>query len=236
MNNSIILILSLFLTYGTVLILFKLFHEQGLFMWTIIATITANIEALIVVQAFGMEMTLGNILFASTFLVTDIASETYGKKIAQKTVTLGITTSIVFIFISQSWMLYQPANTDWATPAIREIFSTTPRMMLASLLVYAVVQMFDVWLYHKWWDFTSKKFGDKKNFLWLRNNGSTLLSQLLNSVLFTWAAFYGIYNTKTLVSIAVSSYIIFIVTSLADTPFIYAARKIYEKELYVNNL
>lgn len=229
MNNSIILILSLLITYGAVLILFKLFHEQGLFLWTIIATITANIEALIVVQAFGMEMTLGNILFASTFLVTDIASETYGKKIAQKTVTLGITTSIVFIFISQSWMLYQPAKTDWATPAIREIFSTTPRMMLASLLVYAIVQMFDVWLYHKWWDYTSKKFGDKKNFLWLRNNGSTLLSQLLNSILFTWAAFYGIYHTKTLVSIAVSSYLIFIVTSLADTPFIYAARKIYDR-------
>lgn len=229
MSNSIILILSLLITYGAVLILFQLFHEQGLFLWTIIATIAANIEALIVVQAFGMEMTLGNILFASTFLVTDIASETYGKRIAQKTVALGITTSIVFIFISQSWMLYQPAKTDWAAPAIREIFSTTPRMMLASLLVYAVVQMFDVWLYHKWWDFTSKKFGDKKNFLWLRNNGSTLLSQLLNSVLFTLAAFYGIYPTDTLISIAVSSYLIFIVTSLADTPFLYAARKIYDK-------
>lgn len=231
MYNNVILILSLFITYMTVLIIFKLFQEQGLFMWTIIATIAANIEALMVIQAFGMEMTLGNILFASTFLVTDIASETYGKKTAQKTVILGIATSIIFILISQSWMLYQPSETDWVTPSIRKIFSTTPRMMLASLSVYAFVQMFDVWLYHLWWDFTLKKFGDKKSFLWLRNNGSTLLSQLLNSVLFTWAAFWNIYDTKTLFSIAISSYIIFIITSLADTPFIYVARKIFDKTL-----
>lgn len=231
MYNNVILILSLFITYMTVLIIFKLFQEQGLFMWTIIATIAANIEALMVIQAFGMEMTLGNILFASTFLVTDIASETYGKKTAQKTVILGIATSIIFILISQSWMLYQPSETDWVTPSIRKIFSTTPRMMLASLSVYAFVQMFDVWLYHLWWDFTLKKFGDKKSFLWLRNNGSTLLSQLLNSVLFTWAAFWNIYETKTLFSIAISSYIIFIITSLADTPFIYVARKIFDKTL-----
>lgn len=154
MYNNVILILSLFITYMTVLIIFKLFQEQGLFMWTIIATIAANIEALMVIQAFGMEMTLGNILFASTFLVTDIASETYGKKTAQKTVILGIATSIIFILISQSWMLFQPSETDWVTPSIRKIFSTTPRMMLASLSVYAFVQMFDVWLYHLWWDFT----------------------------------------------------------------------------------
>lgn len=229
MYNNVILILSLFITYMTVLIVFKLFQEQGLFMWTIIATIAANIEALMVIQAFGMEMTLGNILFASTFLVTDIASETYGKKTAQKTVIFGIATSIIFILITQSWMLYQPSETDWVTPSIRKIFSTTPRMMLASLSVYAFVQMFDVWLYHLWWDFTLKKFGDKKRFLWLRNNGSTLLSQLLNSVLFTWAAFWNIYETKTLLSIAISSYIIFIITSLADTPFIYTARKLFDK-------
>lgn len=226
MRNEMILILSLLFTYGTVLVLFQLLREQGLYLWTIIATIAANIEVLIVIQAFGMEMTLGNILFASTFLVTDIASETCGRQTAQKTVLLGILTSILFVIVSQSWMLYQPADTDWAAPAIREVFSNTPRMMLTSLLVYAFVQTLDVWLYHKWWDFTSRHFGDSRRFLWLRNNGSTLVSQLANAVLFTCGAFWGIHDGSTLISIAVSSYVIFIVTSLADTPFVYAARKL----------
>lgn len=229
MRNELILILSLILTYGMVFILFRFLKEQGLYLWTIIATIAANIEVLIVVHAFGMEMTLGNLLFASTFLVTDIASETFGKKTAQRAVHLGIITSVLFILISQSWMLYQPSESDWAAPAVRKIFSNTPRMMLTSLLVYAIVQMLDVWLYHKWWDYTNRMFGDTRRFLWLRNNGSTLLSQLLNAALFTCGAFWGIYDAKTLFSIAASSYIIFIITSLADTPFVYAARKFYTK-------
>lgn len=226
MRNEIILILSMLISYGTILVLFRIFHEQGLYLWTIIATMAANIEVLIVIRAFGMEMTLGNILFASTFLVTDIASEIFGKQTAQKTVWLGIATSILFIAISQTWMLYEPAASDWAAPAIHKIFSNTPRMMFTSLFVYSFVQMIDVWLYHKWWDFTKKRFADGRRFLWLRNNGSTLVSQLLNAALFTFGAFWGMYGIKTLVSISLSSYIIFIITSLADTPFVYAARKI----------
>ncbi len=230
MTNEILLILSMILTFSAVLAVFYLFQEQGLFLWTIVATIAANIEVLIVVNAFGMEMTLGNILFASTFLVTDILSELYGKKAAQKAVYLGIATSVIFILISQSWLLYIPNENDFAMPAMKTIFSNTPRLMIVGIVVYVVVQLFDVWLYHKWWAFTSQKFGDSHRFLWVRNNGSTMISQLLNTVLFTWGAFWGVHNTRSLISIALSSYVIFIVTSLADTPFVYLARFIHERK------
>lgn len=230
MTNELLLILSLIITFSLVLVTFYIFGEQGLYLWTIIATIAANIEALIVVNAFGMEMTLGNILFASTFLVTDISSEIYGKKTAKNAVYLGIATSIIFIPLSSSWLLYTPNENDWAMPSIRSIFSNTPRLMLVSIIVYVIVQFFDVWAYHKWWEFTSKKYGDSKKFLWLRNNGSTLFSQLLNTILFTLGAFIGVYEAKTLLSIMISSYVIFIVTSIADTPFVYLARAIYKKK------
>ena len=150
MSNEILLVLSIFIIYGSVIVMYKLFGKQGLFCFTSIATIAANIEVLIMVKAFGMVMTLGNVLFASTFLITDIVSEVYGKK-------------------------------------------------------------------------------DAKRFLWLRNNGSTLISQFLNNILYTFGAFWGIHDFKTLISIAISSYVIFIVTSLADTPFVYLARRISKK-------
>ena len=161
-------------------------------------------------------MTLGNILFASTFLVTDILSELYGKKEAQKAVYLGIATSVIFICISQSWLLYTPNQNDFVMPSMKTIFSNTPRLMLVGILVYVIVQLFDVWLYHKWWDFTNRKWGDARRFLWLRNNGSTLVSQALNTIL----------------SIALSSYVIFLVTSLADTPFVYLARYLKDKNIF----
>lgn len=226
MPNELLLILSLLLTFSAVLVFYKLFGKTGLSIWTAIATITANIEALLLIQAFGLEQTLGNVLFASNFLVTDILSELHGKEEANKAVNIGIATSIAFILLSQSWFLYTPAANDWASESIYAIFSNTPRLMLASFLVYAICQKFDVWAYHKWWAFTQKKFGNKDRFLWLRNNGSTLVSQLLNTVLFTFGAFLGTYEPKTLLSICISSYIIFIMTSLADTPFVYLAKKL----------
>lgn len=230
MSNEILLILSIFIIYGSELIMFKLFGKQGLYCFTVLATIAANIEVLIPVNAFGMEMTLGNVLFASTFLVTDIISELYGKKDAKRAVNIGIVTSLIFIVFSQWWLLYTPSENDFAMGAMKTIFSNTPRLMITSIVVYAIVQQFDVWAYHKWWKLTEKKSGDSKKYLWVRNNGSTLVSQFLNDLLFTFGAFWGVYDIKSLISIVISSYVIFIVTSLADTPFIYAARKIHMSE------
>lgn len=224
MTNEILLIGSLLLLYSSVLLWFRLFGVEGLIAFNVLATVTANIEVLILVNAFSMEMTLGNILFATTFLVTDILSETSGKKAAQKAVWTGIAANVLFILISQSWLLYIPSSADWVSPSMRIVFSNTPRMMLSSLAVYAISQMFDVWLYHKWWDFTEKRTGSRKAFLWLRNNGSTLFSQLLNTGLFTFLAFWGTYDLPTLLSIALSSYVLFIFTSLLDTPVVYLAR------------
>ena len=230
LSNELILILSLIGIYASVLLWFYIFGQKGLMCFTAIATITANIEVLIVIQAFGMEQTLGNLLFASTFLITDILSEVAGKKEAQTAVNIGILTSITFILLSQSWLIYTPAATDWAFPSIQAIFSNTPRLMFASFIVYAITQKLDVWAYHKWWALTEKLSGDRRKFLWVRNNGSTLISQFFNTFLFTFCAFYGTYDMSTLWNIVISSYIIFIVTSLTDTPVVYLARKIADKK------
>lgn len=230
MRNEALLIVTLLVLYGSVLLWFALFGTSGLMGFTVFATIAANIEVLILVQAFGMEMTLGNILFATTFLVTDILSEIAGKKQAQQAVWIGIAANVLFVVVSQSWLMYIPSAEDWVTPSMRSIFSNTPRLMLASLAVYAIVQVFDVWLYHKWWDLTQRLSGDRRGYLRVRNNGSTLISQLLNAILYTAFAFYGMYDIPTLVSIVLSSYVIFIFTSLLDTPIVYWARLIHEKK------
>ncbi len=225
MQNEIVLIVSLVVIYFGTLGFYKLLGTTGLYVWTAIATIFANIEVLILVDAFGMEQTLGNILFASTFLVTDILSEVDGKKAASKAVKIGILTSLSFILISQSWFLYQPNANDWASPAMYEVFSNTPRLLIVGIAVYAIAQLFDVWFYHYIWSKTIKLFGDSSKGLWIRNNGSTLVSQAFNTILFNFGAFWGVYDFATLVAISASCYVIFIVTSLMDTPMVYLARR-----------
>lgn len=234
MHNELLLILTLLGVFGSVVLFYCLFDIPGLYCWTAIASIAANIEILILIDAFGMQQTLGNIMFASTFLVTDIISEIGGKKEADTAVNIGIMVTAVFLILSQSWLSYIPAGADWAFPHMEMIFSNTPRLMFTSFIVYGIVQRFDVWAYHKWWQFSIKRTGDAKGYLWLRNNGSTLISQLLNSILFTIGAFGGVYPAATLWQIGVSGFIIFIVTSLADTPFVYLARLIKQKDLKKN--
>ncbi len=229
MRNEILLLLSVPLIYGTVLLSYRLFGRVGLYAMTVIATLLANIEVLLLVEAFGMEQTLGNVLFASTYLATDMLSENEGRKPAACAVWLGVFTSAAMLVITQFWRLYDPAAADWAAEPIRLLFSQTPRLMLASLAGYILSQRFDVWLYHRLWALTTHKSGSETRFLWLRNNAATLVSQVLNTVVFNLVAFAGWYPWQTVLSIMASSYLVYIVTSLLDTPFVYLSRAFKRK-------
>ncbi|MDR1322446.1 MAG: queuosine precursor transporter [Gracilibacteraceae bacterium] len=223
MINELLLVLVMATVYGAALLTYRFAGIPGLMCFNVFIIITANIEVLMLVEAFGAVMTLGNVLFAATFLVTDIVSETAGKQAAKRAVHLGMGAALLFIVISETWMLYVPASEDWAAPAIRELFAHTPRLVAASFIVYVVSQYFDIWLYHKFWALTTARTGDARRLLWTRS-ASTLISQFINSALYTLLAFGGMYDGKTLLSLALSTYAIYAVLSICDTPVIYLAR------------
>lgn len=232
MSNELLLIINLICVYLMALGAYWLFGKKGVLCWNVIATVAANIEVMILIKAFGMEQTLGNILFASTFVATDILSENHGKKEAGLAVKTGIAASLVFIILTHIWIMYTPSENDFIMPSMIQVFSNTPRIMIAGFVVYGIVQLLDVWLYHRIWEFTTKKFGGSEKLLWLRNNLATLSSQLINAILFNLFAFGGVYETGTLISIILSTYIIYVITSLADTPIVYFARKLKQSKYY----
>ncbi len=227
--NEFLLLFSVVFIFGAALLAYYLFGKMGLLVVSAAASILANIEANVLIVGFGLEQTLGNVLFAVTFLVTDVLSECETKRDAQIAVWLGVFASAFFLVLNQSWLSYIPSASDTAMPHVRAFFGSTPRILISSLTVYAISQIFDVWLYHKWWAFTEKRFGNKRSHLWLRNTGSTLVSQIINTLLFTVLAFWGVYDASTLASIFLSSYVIFIFTSLLDTPAVYLARLLKER-------
>ena len=231
MMNEWLLTGQIVLAYGAVVAAWRFFGRAGLYAWSVLATVAANIEVIVQIHAFGMDMTLGNVLFASTFLVTDVLSEMCGKAEANRAVRIGIFGSVCFVAISQMWQHFVPGAEDFALPHMREVFANTPRIVLASLGVYAVVQHLDVILYHAIWRWTERAGGNRRAWLWVRNNGSTLCSQLCNSVLFTYAAFWGTFSHAHLWQIVWSSLAIFVATSLLDTPFIYLCRRLPEGKL-----
>ncbi|MBR6022940.1 MAG: queuosine precursor transporter [Kiritimatiellae bacterium] len=228
-RNEIVSLASVPFFFGGLVLFFRLLGKTGLYAWTVLCTVAANIEVLMLVHAFGLDTTLGNVIFASTFLATDILSELCGKRDANRCVLVGIVANLAFIAISQTWFLYSPAPDDWATPSVRTLFAATPRVMLASLVAYAVCEIHDVWAYHAIWRRTASRTGDRRAFLWLRNNGSTLVSQLINVLLFNLLAFAGVYPPAILFQIILAGYAIFVATSILDTPFVYLARRIADR-------
>lgn len=242
MQNEILLILSIPLYFGAFLLLFKLFGRLGAFMWVVLATLFANIEVLLVVDAFGMQMTLGNVLFGSTFLATDVLSERYGKKSANLAVKLGVTTSIIYILFSQFWLLFTPSSSDWAYDAFNTLFSSNVRLLLTGLIVYFIAQKVDIFIYHYVWDTTNKITNSRTKMLWARNLASTITTQFINSILFTYLAFgnftignlhisspYG-YENSTVFNIFITGWVIMTVIAIIDTPFVYLCRKLKTTE------
>lgn len=222
MINSIYFIVGIIFYLGAVVLAYKLFGKTGLYVFTVFAAIIANIQVCKSIDIFGLGTTSGNELYAASFLVTDILSEKYGKKSAQKAVYIGIFTTILFLLATQGLLAFKPNEADFIDPALQELFGFVPRIGIGSLAGYICSQTIDVALYHKIWD----KSGGSSKRLWLRNCGSTLTSQAIDTVVFTTIAFYGVYDNATFVSILLTTYLFKAIVAVFDTPFIYLARKI----------
>ena len=233
--NEILFILSILFYLGGVLFAYKVFGKVGLYIWTAISAILANIEALKMVDMFGLSVTLGNALYASSFVVTDILSENHDKESANKAVNIGLFVTVIWVLATQLILMFEPNSLDFINGSLIEIFGLMPRIAIASIFTYAVVQKIDVILYHKVWEKTNKIFKNSNKGLWLRNNISTLTSQFLDTLTFTLIAFAGTMPFKELISLVLTTYILKAVVSILDTPIIYIAKKMKNKETIIKS-
>ena len=211
--------INIAVTFTLVVLIEKLFKKEGLYVWLSIATILANITVCKMIDVFSYTTSLGNVLFASTFLATDIMSEKYSKKDAKKGVYISIFSSITFIFITQLTLLFIPSSEDVVQDAMKTLFSISIRTTAASTLMFYISNMMDIHLYNK----LKEKFPKK---LWLRNNVSTILCNCIENYFFNTLAFIGIFSIPVIISIATTTTIIEIVIALCDTPFLYISKKL----------
>ena len=222
MPNELIFFLTVILYLGCVLLLYWLFGKNGLYAFAIFGTLLGNIAVCECIDLFGLSTTAGNVLYASTFLITDILSEKYGKKHATRAVMYSFSIMVLWLIGSQLILLFTPNESDYIRSSLQVVFSLVPRITVGSLVGFICSQNLDVFLYHYIWN----KTGNSSSGLWLRNNGSTLVSQAIDTVLFTTIAFWGTYPRDVFISILITTYLFKAVVAVFDTPFIYASRKI----------
>jgi len=164
------------------------------------------------------------IVYVFTYPITDIIGEVYGKDAARKTVNAGFLTQLIvsiFVFIS---IQLPPAPFFEFQNQFEIILGGSFRVMIASLTAYFISQNLDVVIFHKLKD----KHGSKK--LWLRNNTSTMLSQLIDTIVFITIAFYGVMPISALIGLVITQYVFKFLVSIIDTPFVYLLVNLSKKD------
>ena len=217
--NIVLGIISIIATFSIVVCMEKMFKKEGLYVWISIATIMANILVCKSIDILGLTASLGNVMFASIFLATDILSEKYDVKDSRKAVMLAITSQIIFILSTTLAVSYIPSEADLSNESMKTLFSINARISISSIVMFGASNMLDIYLFEK----LKKKFPKQ---LWLRNNVSTIISNCLENYFFVFFAFVGIYDYSTILSIATTTSILEIIIAICDTPFMYIAKKL----------
>lgn len=184
---------------------------SGLFF---VSIVIANVIANRLVLLGGLVLPGAFVLYAVTFLCTDILSELYGKKYATSVVWMGFGFSVLAMVIIKGIGLFaSPVFALDVNSAYDIFFATNTRIVFGSMLAYLISQNIDIGIFQI---LKNKTNGRHK---WLRNNGSTMISQAVDTFVFIGIAFYG---SPGIVSIMISQYVVKLIVALVDTPIFYA--------------
>jgi uncharacterized integral membrane protein (TIGR00697 family) len=235
MSNLLIFLIFALVNFALIAIAFRLFGKRGILGYIILSVIAANLQVNKgVIFDFGiieLEATLGNVMFAGIFLATDLLNEKYGLNEARKAVNISIFANLAFILIMFMSTLF--TGLDYSgdfNEALNLFFSVnggTFKAVLVGNVVYFISQNLDVYVYAK-----IKAWDDSKKTLWIRNNGSTFVSQLLDTLLVNFGfAIVGIFPMEIVGSIIITTLVIKYLAALIDTPFLYLMHMINPKDL-----
>lgn len=222
MTNEMIWVLFLLGSLTATLMVFRFGGRTGLIALVAAVIILCNLQVMKLTTLFGFTVTLGNVLFGVIFFATDLLNEVYGPSEARKAVVAGFVSMLAMTAVMQVAMLFTTAPDPWAIEvhdSMSLLFGFMPRLAGASLAAYLISQFHDVWAFN-----LLKKLS-RGRFLWLRNNLSTMASQLIDSVVFCGIAFWGVLEKTVFIDVLVSTYVMKFIVAAVDTPFMYLGRR-----------
>jgi queuosine precursor transporter len=211
--------------YGACVLLLRQFGAAGLYAWIVLAVIAANIQVLKQAQftAFPEPVALGTVVFASTYLATDLLAEHYGRQSALGGVLVGFAGYLLWTVLMVLTLGYRPQPGDEVQGHLIALFKPAPSLFAAGMISYLLSQSFDVLV------FRAVRARTGRRLLWLRTNASTLLSALLDTVVFStlaWVIFApDPVSLHTLIfTYVLGTYGLRVLYSVLETPFMYLSR------------
>ena len=176
MLNTLLFLGWALVSLSALLVIFRFFGRMGLIGFICAAVVLVNIFVTKSILIFGLGATGGNVLYAAIFLATDLISEHYGGKQARRAVMMGFVCSVFSLAGTLVTLSFVPAPWDWAHESLTVVFTPLARIVAGSMIAYLVSQNLDTILFA----YIRKRWKP----LWLRNNGSTWVSQLVDTLIF----------------------------------------------------
>jgi len=225
-QQNLLWILTVCLDLSLTLVMFRLFGKTGLYAVIVLNVLLCNLQGPKLVYVFGMNTSLGVILYSGIYFATDLLSERYGKREANRAVMIGFAANIVVVIVMTLSLLFVPTPVGEKTSklaadahgALSFLFGFTPRFVLGSMLAYLVSQRHDVWFFHM------LKKATRGRHLWLRNTLSTAVSQAIDTTIYSLVVWWALLDLGTAIELALFKYVFKLVIAVLDTPFIYWAR------------
>ena len=168
----------------------------------------------------------GVLPYPITFLITDILSEIYGKKKTARIVWAGFGASLFVLgvlLLAQQFTAIAGSPVDDET--FNKVFGNSWRVIFASMTAYLCAQLIDVRIYHFWKEKTAGKH------LWLRNNFSTVFSQLVDTTLVVCVLFLGVRSNSEILQFILDGWLFKMLCAFIDTPLLYASTSLIRKKL-----
>ncbi|MGL1894216.1 MAG: queuosine precursor transporter [Spirochaetaceae bacterium] len=225
MDNLLIFLIFALFNFALIAVAYRFYGKNGLLGYIILSVIAANLQVnkgvIFNFGLFELEATLGNIMFAGIFLATDLLNEKYGLKAARNAVVISIFANVSFVLIMFISTLFKGLEYSHDfNEALKLFFSInggTFKAVLVGNIVYFISQSLDVYIYAR-----IKSWNSSTKTLWIRNNGSTFISQFVDSVLVTIGfALVGIFPMEIVISIVTTTLIVKYIAAIIDTPFLY---------------
>jgi len=179
---------------------------------------------------FGTQLSVAVFYFPFVFLTTDVVGEVYGKKTARLFVIAGALSIAIFLLYSGiSAAMPWGSRALWVKTSYNQIFSLSARMAVASLLAYVIAEYQDVISFF----FFKQKTNLGNKFFWIRSNLSNIWSQFLDTIIFMFVAFYGVYPLKTLIMIILPWWGYKVIMGFLYTPLSYVGIRLLRDKKYV---
>ncbi len=187
-----------------------------LFITFISSLTTSLLISAKITTILSLTFTVGALSYAITFAISDVISEVFGRKEANKLIYFGWVAYLLVVVFSFVAVKLPPAD-FWVSnqPSYELVLGIVPRIILGSLCSYTISQYHDIWAFHFWKKITKDKY------LWLRNNLSTFTSQFIDTLIFILVAFYGIVPNDALFGLIIGQYLFKLLIAIIDTPMVY---------------